>query len=69
MFACMKQPNRKQFFWTCMCIYFHRNFAWQVGLFFVLTARLRDDAEMFERGIQEFASFSFCMKGSNNVFI
>ena len=40
------------------------------GTVLFVTARLRDDAEMFERGIQEFDSLSgFCMKGSNNVFI
>ena len=39
------------------------------GTVLFVMARLRDDAKLFERGIQEFASFSFCMKGSNNVFI
>ena len=38
------------------------------GTVFVLTARLRDDAEMFERGIQEFASFNFLHEGFKQRF-
>lgn len=65
----MKQPNRNNFFLDLHVHLFPEEFCVAGGTVLFVTARLRDDAEMFERGIQEFASFSFCMKGSNNVFI
>ena len=56
----MRQPRGEVFFWTCMCMSFHRKFAWQVELFFF--ARLRTPPVQFERGMCNLISFFLGME-------